>query len=78
VLPSQCGFWLIAQDVYGQEALPQEHQLALSVLTIIGLSLSIAGLAITVLSFILIKSVTAFGVHLIKTDSVYVVCVVSD
>jgi hypothetical protein len=66
--------------VYGQEALPQEHQLALSVLTIIGLSLSIAGLAITVLSFILIKSVTAFDVHLIKTINVYVVyvCVVSD
>ncbi|KAK7112540.1 adhesion G-protein coupled receptor G4-like [Littorina saxatilis] len=42
-------------DLYGQSALDQEHQLALSLLTIIGLSLSIAGLTITVLSFLLIK-----------------------
>ncbi|KAL8574465.1 hypothetical protein ACOMHN_041234 [Nucella lapillus] len=42
-------------DFYGQSALPEGDQLALSIITIIGLSLSIAGLSCTVLSFLLIK-----------------------
>ncbi|XP_076459089.1 uncharacterized protein LOC143292561 [Babylonia areolata] len=42
-------------DVYGQAALPQSQQLALSVITIVGLSLSILGLSCTVISFLLIK-----------------------
>lgn len=41
-------------DLYGQGRLPQEHQFALTIITVIGLCLSIAGLSITILSFILI------------------------
>nr|KAG5703200.1 hypothetical protein BaRGS_027365 [Batillaria attramentaria] len=42
-------------DLYGQAELPQEHQFALTIITIIGLCLSIAGLSITIISFLLIK-----------------------
>ncbi|XP_041374649.1 uncharacterized protein LOC121387560 [Gigantopelta aegis] len=42
-------------DFYGQDELDSAHQLALSIITIIGLSLSIAGLSLTVLTFILFK-----------------------
>ena len=49
-----CVCW---QDFYGQEELPTSSQVALSIITIIGLSLSIAGLSATVLSFLCIKQV---------------------
>ena len=45
------------QDFYGQEDLPTYSQVALSIITIVGLSLSIAGLSATVLSFLCIKQV---------------------
>ncbi|XP_055869369.1 uncharacterized protein LOC106073017 isoform X2 [Biomphalaria glabrata] len=46
----------ILMNFYDQDVLVNEHQLALSIISIIGLSLSIAGLSLTILSFIFIKS----------------------
>nr|KAG5703202.1 hypothetical protein BaRGS_027367 [Batillaria attramentaria] len=42
-------------DLYGQSKLPEEHQKALSIITTIGLSLSIAGLSLTVVAFLIIR-----------------------
>ncbi|KAK7491913.1 hypothetical protein BaRGS_00016932, partial [Batillaria attramentaria] len=45
----------VVMDLYGQSKLPEEHQKALSIITTIGLSLSIAGLSLTVVAFLIIR-----------------------
>jgi len=47
---------LLFQDMYGQsERIPEHHELSLSIITVLGLSLSILGLALTIISYLFFR-----------------------
>ena len=58
MFPSVCKHMdvLLLQDFYGQaEPIPDHHEISLSIISLIGLSLSILGLSLTIISYAFFK-----------------------